>query len=78
MGNFSIPLLGMARAWADLDHAATRIAHAPHPATTPPSDQIDLSVEIVALLQVPIDLRANVKSAQALDDNTRTLLDLLP
>lgn len=78
MGDFSIPLLGMSRACAELNHAAARIARAPLSASDPLADQFDLSVEIVALLQAREAFHANVKSAQAVDENTRTFLDLLP
>lgn len=78
MGDFSIPLLGMSRACADLNQAAARIARAPLSASDPLADQIDLSFEIVALLQARDAFRANAKLAQTVDENTRTFLDLLP
>ncbi len=76
MIDFNTPLDGMLRAAGRLDAAAARIAHAPSPATNPP-DSIDLSAEMISVLQARNQFQANVRTALAGDEMVREALDLL-
>ena len=77
MINFSTPLAtplqGMSQASASVDRAASRIASL----GTPAGDSVDLSAEMVALIQGKNDFGANVKSAQTMDEMTQTLLNMV-
>jgi flagellar hook protein FlgE len=73
----NLALQGMARATSMVDRAAGRIARLPMDASATPTDTVDLSTEMVNLLQGQRSFEANVKSAQTADEMTRTTLDML-
>jgi flagellar basal body rod protein FlgG len=55
----AIALAGMNTAQARLEHTATRIAH-----VSEPEDRVDLSAEMVALMESRDDFAANAKVAK--------------
>ncbi len=67
------PLQGMSEASASVDRAASRIASI----GTPAGDSVDLSAEMVALIEAKNNFGANVKSAQTMDEMTQTLIDMV-
>jgi flagellar hook-associated protein FlgK len=71
--DFQIPLEGMDRASANLDRAASRIAAIGQPS----GDTVDLSTEMVALIQARDNFGANVKAAQTMDEVTQSLLNVV-
>jgi flagellar basal body rod protein FlgG len=73
MIDFQAPLQGLSQASASLDRAATRIASI----GTPQGDSVDLSAEMVALIQAKNNFAANAKVTQTLDEVTKSLLDLI-
>lgn len=79
MADFSIPLAGMSRASSDFDHAAARIARSsvPTASAASPGDSVDLSQDVVALLQAKNDFEANTKTVHVLDDMARSTLDMI-
>lgn len=79
MGDFSIPLGGMSRATSDFNRAASGIARATVPPSTTqsPVDTIDLSHEMVALLQAKNDYAANAKAVHVFDQMNRSTLDMI-
>jgi flagellar basal body rod protein FlgG len=72
--DFQTPLAGLERASASLDRAASRIAAAADPAQ---SDSVDLSSEMIAVLEARNSFESNVKVAQTQDEMTRSLLNVL-
>lgn len=74
MIRFDAPLEGIRVHTARLDLAAARLAKAGSAAD---GDQVDLSAELIALLVARNGVAANVKAAQAVDETSRTVLDLL-
>ncbi len=74
MIDFSIPLAGMSAAEGSLDRAATRIANV---AGNTGGDSVDLSAEVVALIEARNNFAANVKAAQAEDQTTQSLLKIV-
>ena len=73
MIDFQTPLQGLDRASASLDVAASRIASIGQPA----GDSVDLSAEMVALIQSRNNFGANVKAAQTMDEVTQSLLNIV-
>lgn len=73
MIDLQIPLAGMNSASASLDRAASRIAEASSPA----GDSVDLSAEMIALIEARTGFEANVSVAKAEDQVNRSLLNLL-
>ncbi len=71
MIQFDAPLQGIQNAESRLNTAAGRIARAANP-----EDHVDLSAEIVALLEAKNATAANTKVAQAMDDMSRNLLNI--
>lgn len=67
-------LTGMQNAQSALDRAATRIARVTEP--TQPPDIVDLSAEMVAMMQARTDFAANANVARGYDDLTGTLLNM--
>ena len=74
MIRFDAPLEGIRVDTDRLDLAATRLAKA---GSAEGGDQVDLSAELIALLVARNGVAANVKAAQAVDETSRTVLDLL-
>jgi flagellar hook protein FlgE len=58
---------------SNLDRAASRIAAISQPS----SDTVDLSTEMVALIQARNDFGANVKAAQTMDEVSKSLLNIV-
>jgi len=77
MADFSIPLAGMQRAEDLLDQATQHLAALPLSASDGPVDTVDLSAEIVALLQARNLMAINVKAAQAAEEMASHTLDIL-
>ena len=78
MPDLSIPLGGMTRAAERVDSAASRIARATLPNDgSPPSDVVELSPAMVALLDARNDYLANIKSAKTVDETNQALLDAM-
>jgi flagellar hook-associated protein FlgK len=73
MIDFQAPLQGMDRATARLDLAASRIATISQPS----GDTVDLSAEMVALIQARDNFGANAKAAQTMDEVTQSLLNMV-
>ncbi len=74
MIRFDAPLEGIRVQTDRLYSAATRLAKA---GSTEGGDHVDLSAELIALLVARNGVAANVKAAQAVDETSRTVLDLL-
>lgn len=74
--DFSIPLAGMSRAEQSLNTTASRIARMPA-TVQQPGDSVDLSAEMVSLLQSRNDFETNVKVAQTYDQMQKSLIDLV-
>jgi flagellar hook protein FlgE len=70
MVDFSIPLSGLDRATSSLNQTASRLA-------TGPADTVDLSAEMVALIEARNNFETNTKVIQTEDEMTRSLLNLL-
>jgi flagellar hook protein FlgE len=77
MVNLTTPLQGMQQAADRFQASAERIARMPSSATTPPEDTLDLSTEMINLLESRNQFAANVKTAKVGDDMTKAMLDLL-
>ena len=77
MVNLTTPLQGMQQATDRFQVAAERIARMPSAAATPPEDVLDLSNEMVALMESRNQFAANVKTARMGDEMTREALNLL-
>ena len=69
-------LSGMQSAQSQVDRSAARIASLPASAQQP-SDSVDLSTEMVALLQGRNDFAANAKSFEIQDQMTQSTLNLI-
>ena len=64
------PLTGLDRAEASLNQTASRLASGP-------ADTVDLSAEIVALMEARNNFEMNTKVIQATDQMSKSLLDAL-
>jgi flagellar hook protein FlgE len=73
MIDFQTPLQGMESASASLDRAASRIAAIGQPS----SDTVDLSTEMIALIQARNNFGANLRAVQTMNEVTQSLLDLV-
>lgn len=74
MIDFSTPLAGLEKASEALNKTASRIQSV---GLTPQGDTVDLSTEMVALLQAKNNFAANTKVIQAADQMTQSLLNVL-
>lgn len=74
MIDFSAPLAGMNRAESQLDHAAAKLAGI---GGAPAGDTVDLSAEMIALIEARDGFAANTKVAQTEDNISKSLLNLL-
>jgi flagellar hook protein FlgE len=70
MIDFSAPLSGMTQAQASVNQIAKRLAN-------PASDTVDLSTEMVGLMQARNDMAMNVKVAQTEDQLMQSAISLL-
>ena len=74
MIDFSIPLAGMQQAEASLYKTASRVAVV---GLTPAGDNDDLSTEMIAMIEAKNSFSANTKVAQAENQVTQSLLNIL-
>jgi hypothetical protein len=80
--DLSISLAGMQRASAAVDQSARRIASSTAAASSsagagPPADIVDLSAEMVALMQAKTNFTANANVARAQEGMEQSLLNIL-
>ena len=68
----AIALSGMQAAQTRLENTATRIAH-----VSEPEDRVDLSAEMVALMESRNDFAANIKALKTADQMQQSVLDVL-
>ncbi|MGH9622349.1 MAG: hypothetical protein ACRD45_21920 [Bryobacteraceae bacterium] len=72
---YTSPLSGMLAAQEQVGQAASRIAG--FPANSEGADSVDLSSEMIALLEARNDFAADVKAQEVMDDTTQSALDLV-
>ncbi|MGH9666595.1 MAG: flagellar basal body rod C-terminal domain-containing protein [Bryobacteraceae bacterium] len=78
MIDFATPLQGMNQAEQSVNKAAARIARAPLAAASgDPQDIVDLSAEMIALLEARNNFSANAKVVQTAGDLSKTLIGML-
>jgi flagellar hook protein FlgE len=78
MIDFSIPLAGLNAAEGRLNRTAANIANfAGSQQVAPGGDTVDLSSDMVALIEARNNFAANVKTVQTEDQMTQTLLKIL-
>jgi flagellar basal body rod protein FlgG len=70
MIDFSIPLAGLDSATSSLNQTASWLANGP-------ADTVDLSVEILALMEARNNFETNIKVIRTEDQMRRSLLDVL-
>ena len=76
MPDLSIPLGGMSQAESRVNTAASRLARL-GASLSDPQDTVDLSAEMIALMDSKNNFETNVKVAQTFDQMNRTVLDIL-
>jgi flagellar hook protein FlgE len=74
MLDFNIPLAGMNRAESQLNQTAARLAGI---SGSPAGDTVDLSAEMISLIEARNNFAANTKTVQPEDEVTRSLLNVL-
>ena len=72
MIDFSTPLAGMERATTSLNQTASKIAN-----ISTPGDSVDLSTEMVNLIQARNGFESNTKVLQVEDEMTKNLFNLI-
>lgn len=77
MIDFAAPLQGLNRAAQSFDRAASRIVSAPFAASAAPQDSVDLSTEMVNLLESRNDFSANAKVVHTAEEMSKTLIDMI-
>lgn len=79
MADFIVALNGISNGMKLAEATATRIAKAPvAPAeNSTPTDVVDLSAEMIALLQAKNTVAANVQVAKTFDELNQQLIDLM-
>jgi len=70
---FNIPLAGMNRAEASLNTTASRLASA---GATSQTDTVDLSAEMIALMEARTNFAVNAKVAQTQNQVAQSLVNL--
>lgn len=75
MSNLSVSLEGLERGQERLQKVASRIARLPQANTG--TDTVDLSAEMVALLEAKNSFAANAKAIQTADEMQKSLFSLL-
>lgn len=70
------PIQGMQAAQLQVEQAASRIASFPASATAG-SDSVDLSAEMIALLEGSNNFAANVKAQEVMDQTTQGAFNLV-
>ncbi|MGC4048361.1 MAG: hypothetical protein QM757_01420 [Paludibaculum sp.] len=76
MADLSIALAGISNGLQLAEGTATRIARMPG-VSAAPTDTVDLSAEVLAMLQARITVEANVQVAQNFDDLNQAILNIL-
>ena len=79
MSDLSIPLNGFERAVSQINVTASKIAKSGFPASSssaPVGDTVDLSSNIVSLLQNKLVAESNLKAFQSIDDIQKSLLSV--
>jgi len=79
MADFNIPLGGIARAFASVDAAAERLSRASVALSSPDQsgDIVELSAEMVALMQAKNEVALNVKVTQTMEEINGQILNVL-
>lgn len=79
MADFIVALKGISNGMKLAEATATRIAKAPvaPSQTSTPTDVVDLSAEMIALMQAKDTVAANVQVAKTFDDLNQAIVDLL-
>ncbi len=77
MIDFSKPLQGMHNAEATMNTAARQIARGPFSMGREGEDTVDLSSEMVSLMQSRSDFETNVKVARTQDEMVKSTLSLI-
>jgi flagellar basal body rod protein FlgC len=77
MSAISSALQGMHAAESSLDRTASRLANLPSATAPPTGDTVDLSTEMVNLMQARNNFDANVKVAKTADEMDRSTLSML-
>jgi flagellar basal body rod protein FlgG len=72
MIDFSNPLAGMERATTSLNQTASKIAKG-----STPGDSVDLSTDVVSLIQARNSFESNTKVLQTEDEMTKRMLDII-
>ena len=75
MTAISSAALGMTRAAESLDRTASRVAHMP--LTVDSADRVDLSREVLAMMQARSAFAASARVAHSADELERSVLNLL-
>jgi flagellar hook protein FlgE len=70
MIDFSAPLSGMTQAETSVNQIAKRLSN-------PASDTVDLSTEMVGLMQARNDMATNVKVAKTVDEMMQSAISML-
>lgn len=73
MIDFSTPLAGLERAAASVNQTSAKIAKSGFGGS---GDSVDLSTEMVSLIQAQNDFKANTKVIQTEDDMNKSLLNI--
>ena len=77
MSALAVPLEGIRRAESQIDSSARKIARSFTPPSSSGGDTVDLSTEIVALMQNKRVAEANMKALQSIDEVQKRLIDIL-
>jgi len=77
MIDFSTPLAGMNAAETSLNRTADNIANFGGSPQNTSGDTVDLSTDMVNLIQAQNDFAANIKSVQTEDQMTQALLNIV-
>ena len=79
MSDLAIPLDGLRRAESQIDISAKKLSRLTVAASSGASgaDTVDLSAEIVALMQSKRVAEANMKAMQSMDEVQKRLIDIL-
>ncbi len=74
MVDFTVPLAGLAGAEKNLHRTAANVARMGFDG---PADSVDLSAEMVALMEARLHFAASIRVAQTEDQITQSLVDLI-
>jgi hypothetical protein len=75
MIDFSIPLAAMDRVFSGLERTASRLAMASEPGTG--ADSVDLSAEMIALVEARHDFQVNANVLRTEEDVYQSVLSIL-